>query len=483
MNEGRTMYKVSTGAKASIVYTLSSLLTKGLMIFTMPIFTRIMSTKEIGIVNLYTTWYSMISIISTLSLTSGGLQLALKEFKDQRDKYLSAVLTLTSGMALLIFIILVSNIDFWVEITGLSAGLLILMVLQLFLSPAQEFWMTRQRFEYKYKTVAAVTFLTTFAASFVSVISIIIASKHDIEELANVRLISNYTILLSVSLIIWIYIYWKGKTIYNKKYWEFSLRLSIPLIGNSIAVQILGVSDRIMISKMLGESCVGVYSTLYSVGSISLVIWQAINASFIPYLYMSMDNAEKRRQAKMLASKILLFFAIITIIFTLIAPEIVQILATSEYYEAVYIIPPITSGIYFTSVSNMYSNILIYYKKTKYIMISSSLAAFVNITLNFWGIKKYGYIAAAYTTLLAYIILAIIQCLISNKVHRATALDDSDSVYHIGQIIWISISTVILCLSALFLYNFIILRYVILMGAILFVLWKRDLFFSIIYRK
>lgn len=48
---------------------------------TVPIFTRIMSTSEIGMVNLYNSWYSLLNVIATLSLTSGGFQAAMKDFE------------------------------------------------------------------------------------------------------------------------------------------------------------------------------------------------------------------------------------------------------------------------------------------------------------------------------------------------------------------------------------------------------------------
>ena len=44
---------VPIGVKAAAVYTLASVFSKGLAIITVPIFTRIMSTSEIGVVNLY----------------------------------------------------------------------------------------------------------------------------------------------------------------------------------------------------------------------------------------------------------------------------------------------------------------------------------------------------------------------------------------------------------------------------------------------
>ena len=69
--------------------------------------------------------------------------------------------------------------------------------------------------------------------------------------------------------------------------------------------------------------------------------------------------------------------------------------------------PPIAGGVFLTCVSNMYSNIMIYYKKTQYIMYASIAAAATNVVLNYFCIAKFGYMAAAYTTLVAYIVLAL----------------------------------------------------------------------------
>lgn len=87
---------VPIGVKAAAVYTLASVFSKGLAIITVPIFTRIMSTSEIGVVNLYNSWNSMLNAVVTLSLTSGGYSAALKEFGKERDQYQSSVLSLTS---------------------------------------------------------------------------------------------------------------------------------------------------------------------------------------------------------------------------------------------------------------------------------------------------------------------------------------------------------------------------------------------------
>lgn len=472
----RNNHRISAGVKSSVVYVLSSLFSRGLAIITIPIFTRIMTTSDIGIVNLYTSWYGMISVVSTLSLTSGGFQLGLKEFKDDRDGYISSVLTLTSCMALAIGVVYIFNISFWNKLTGLSTVLMLLLISELFLAPAQSFWLSRQRYEYKYKLVAVVTFSSAFLASLVSVIAVVFASRNGYSNLAEIRLLSNYAVLLIYALVIWLYIYCKGKTVINKKYWAFSLFLSVPLIGNSVSAQVLNVSDRTMISHLVDNSSVGIYGVLYTTSSISLLVWQAINASFVPYLFENMDNRDVRKDIRVVSTRLLGGFALVAFLMTLFAPEIVRILATDEYYDAVYIMPPIAAGVFLTSVSNMYSNVLIYYKKPKFIMVSSFVAALLNLILNYYCIRLFGYVAAAYTTLISYIVLAVIQGIVATRIERSMHTNGIESVYNNGCVILLSVGALILCLSCLLLYMSYVAKYLILLVVVLYVLINLDKF-------
>ena len=150
------------------------------------------------------------------------------------------------------------------------------------------------------------------------------------------------------------------------------------------------------------------------------------------------------------------------------APEIVLVLATKEYYNAIYIMPPICAGIFLISLSNMNTNVLIYHKKTKFIMISSCVAATVNVILNYFGIKMFGYMAAAYTTLIAYMILALMQGVVSTRVHRKTVGDEKATVYDMKYIYMLAVVTIVLCTSCILLYQHTILRYCII--AVLIVL-------------
>lgn len=448
---------IPLGVRSAIVFMFATIFTRGLAIITTPIFTRIMTSEQIGEVNLFSSWYSMISVIATLSLTSGGFPIALKEFKDDRDKYVSSVLSLTSLISIIIAAIYFIAPSFWNEITGLPTGLMILMLIGFLVAPARDFWLNRQRYEYKYKLPGLVTILSALVASALSIVVVLYLNRLGFDKVAEGRIYANYIIVFSVAAIIWAYTLWKGKILYNAVYWKFSLKLSIPLVGYSVASQILNVSDRIMISSMVGNSEVGIYSTLYTVSSLSLMVWSALNSSFTPYMYQNIEN--RNHKIKEISFAMISLYGVLAILLVFCAPEIVKILATAEYYEAIYIMPPIAAGVYLTAISNLYSNVLVYLKDTKYIMLSSIIAAGTNIILNALAIPVFGYMAAAYTTMISYIIMALLLVHWAKKEYVKN-IGSLDMVYDNKKNILISVLVILITLSGLLFYRNIVLRYI-----------------------
>lgn len=458
--------QVSRGMKSAVVYTLASVFSRGLAFITVPIFTRLMTTSEMGTVNLFTTWQTMLSVVVTLSLTSGGYMVALKEFEEERNQYESSVLTLTSISALICFVVYFINPGFWNRLTGLDESLWLLMLFGFLFSPATDFWLARQRYEYKYVKAALVIVGSAVLASALSVVTVVML--HGTSNVARGRLFANYSVLYVVAIVLWFYTMIRGCVFVSKKYWKFSLALSLPLIANAFATQVFNAADRIMIGNLVGYSEVGIYGTLSSISMISSIVWSAINTSFIPFLYRNLDDAEGKKKIKDVSAGLLFSYALVCIAITYFAPEIVRLIATPEYYAAIYIMPPLAGGIFQYAISNMYSNVLLYHKKTASIMISSITAACTNVALNAIFIPWMGYMAAAYTTLFAYFILSGTQMMVSRRVHF-NFVCGHETVYSDRAVLAISGGMTIICLLAIPLYSMYIIRYIFII--LLFVLF------------
>ena len=96
----------------------------------------------------------------------------------------------------------------------------------------------------------------------------------------------------------------------------------------------------------------------------------------------------------------------------MVVPELIYILGGKQYMAAVYCLPPLITSCVFEFIYTMYVNIEFYKKRTISVAVATIIATILNIILNFIFIPmlpEYGYIIAAYTTLVGYAVLFVLH--------------------------------------------------------------------------
>ena len=105
-------------------------------------------------------------------------------------------------------------------------------------------------------------------------------------------------------------------------------------------------------------------------------------------------------------------------------------------------------------------------------IISAALGAVVNILLNMIFIPRYGYIAAAYTTLVCYIIFMVMHYVFSRKV--LIEQDIKDAVYDNRSVFLLSAIILIICLISMVTFNYMPVRIVLIVVIIAVCVLKRN---------
>ena len=155
----------------------------------------------------------------------------------------------------------------------------------------------------------------------------------------------------------------------------------------------------------------------------------------------------------------------------LISPEIIKIIGTADYQIAVYVIPVVTLGVYYTFVYDLYASIEFYFGATKYVMYASVTGALLNIVLNAIFIPKYGFIAAAYTTLVCYFIFMIVHYLFSKKVLRQQQIEDP--IYDNKMVFFLSGLLTLVGLGCMLVFPYTIIRVLLMVGLLMACVIKR----------
>lgn len=447
--------EIGVSEKASLAYIMANIFSKGIYFITIPVFTRLLSTNDMGVFSTFTSWQTILYAIISLGFVSGSFNVAMVTFEGKRDRYMSVCLSASSLSAVVFLAVVFVFRDKWEMVTTLPYATLWIMVLYMFLQPAMDFWYARQRYDNKYKSVFWVSVLSTLLSSVASVFAVVIALRIDsIQNLGVVRIVSQYVILFLFAIVIYILIFVKGKTIYDRELLAFGLKLSLPLVVHTLAKNVLDISDRIMISNICGQSDAGIYGTIFTISLMALIVWNAINSALVPEMFESLKKSDFEKTEKKIY-RLIILFGEISVVATLFSPEVIRFLTTSDYYEAIYLMPPLFASVFLSSIYNIYGNFLLYKKSSIQIMIATIVSAAFNVVTNYYFIQMFGYMAAAYTTLVSTLLLAVCQG-IMQKIKYNKKVIDHKRIAIIGLIFTLG------CLLSSIVFDYLILRFVLI---------------------
>ena len=441
---------IPQGVKASVAFFTASVVTMGISYITTPLFTRLLTADEYGQVSIFFTWVSIFGILAMFNLSAGVFNNGMLDYPDKRDEYSFSMLILSNIITLGFFCILIVTYPLIKSWIGLDFPLILLMGGLFLFQPAYNFWISRQRYELKYKLTFMWSVISAILSPIVAIICILFSSDNRLYA----RIFGAEIPLILIYIGFYLYLTIKGDFKVQTKYWKGALLFNLPLLPHYLSVYILGGSDKLMISNLVSDSATAYYSVAYTVSSVAMVLWNAVNGSLIPYTYEKCSKKDYKSVSSV-AMPILTVFAVACIGVIMLAPEVVAIVATPDYSEAIYAIPPIVGGVFFQVHYSLYGNIIFYYKKPKYVTIATVASAMLNILLNYIFIKKYGYIAAGYTTLVCYLVQAGLDYIVMRKIA-------SDRVYNMRYIGILSAGVIAVSLLSNLIYAFAFIRYIIL---------------------
>lgn len=400
--------RIDKKAKAGLFYLFGNMFNSAISFLVMPIFTRLLTTEEYGLAS---TYLSLVSIISTfIALNLGNtVRNAFVDYKESLNEYISTVFVtglISSGFFTIVFFALNHYIGL------IQPEYLVLMCcVQACMSGfigtvAMRYMMSGDYIKRTFLLVAPNLIVTI-----VSVIVILTVPGDRFIERVTVYFFV-YTIIglvLAISQII------KSKRKFKPQYVKYALPLAIPIIFHTLSTVILSQSDRMMITALYNASETGIYSVAYNFGMISLVLTTSAENVWIPWFTQRMVDNEKSSVNKIARIYLMIIsFVIVAIMF--VSPDVLVFMAGEKYEAGVDFIPPVIIASFFIFLTSFSINLEYYYKKTSYIARNTVISGMVNIGLNVVFIPHFGGLAAAYTTVIAYMINFILHYFNSRKI-------------------------------------------------------------------
>lgn len=452
--------------KASLWFLVCSFMQKGVAVITTPIFTRIMTTVEFGQYNVFSSWMGILTVFVSLNLTAGVFTQGIVKFEENRAKFVSSLQGLTMVLVAIWTIVYMLASKFWNRLFSLTTVEMLVMLALIWMTAIFNFWAAEQRVKYKYRTLVILTIVVSVLQPCVSVFFVLQAKNKVLARILGMLLVD---IIAYFGLFI-VHVC-KGKQLYDSFYWKYALRFNLPLIPHYLSLTVLNSADRIMIERIVGEGKAGIYSLAYSISMVMTLFNTALMSTISPWIYQKI-KIKKVKDIEHIAYISLVGIAGVNLLLIFLAPEIVRLFAPVEYYEAIWIIPPVAMSAYFMYSYDLFAKFQFYYEKTEYVMLASICGAILNVILNSIFIPQFGYFAAGYTTLACYILFVAAHYMFMQKVCKDyldnVKVFDSKKIFGITTI-FVGIGFTIMCT-----YQYMVLRYVLLIVSALIIFCHRQ---------
>lgn len=396
--------------KAGIGYTVGNILIRGLSFLVLPIFSRLMNTEQFGIYNGFVAIDSILYVITGLALHS-SVKSAHYTFRGKTDEYVSS-LSIIYIFNFVLFNCLVTVLGNPIsKLLDLPIPALYMLLLYSSGSALLTLYNYRISLDYSYKRFLLLSFVNTFGNVSLSLIMILSVFSN---ERALGRIVGASVTIAAIAVFLVADMWKKAKPRINKQYWKFGILYSLPIIPHGVSQVLLSQFDRIMIRALDSDASNGIYSLAANIKIILAVISESISTAWSTWFFEQIDKGNNTNIQKR-ASQLVWMFAFFSVCMMAIAPELILLIGGKEYELGKYVVFPMIVDAFILFMYNVIVPSEYYKKKTKYIMLGTMIAAIINVITNYIFIGMYGFIAAAYTTLFAYVCYVVLHSIISHK--------------------------------------------------------------------
>lgn len=385
-------------------YLIANLATKALAFISIPVYTRLLSMNDYGIVSIF---IGVVGIFGSIMSLSADRSVSRYYFdqKDEQDfrQFVGTSSTLASLFFIVNSLLIIIFSEKLGDLIGLDKRVIYLLIPVTFID------IIGLTFEQIYgplkksKIVASSSLIRVYIG-FTFSIALILLFK-------NEKYIGQ--ILGQITAGIIMVFYWAKRIkpfftfSFKTAYLKYIFTYSVPLIPYALSGVIIAQFGKIAIGTTQNMSQAGFYSLASNIGSLVLIAIAISHQAWNPYFmeYMNEKNYKQIDKDFVRIFKLTILFAFTIACF---GEEIGLILAKKDFVSSLYLVPIFTIGYIFYQFSYAYLRNFGYSKKTQFMTLTVLLSGILNVLMNIVFIKWYGEIGAAISFTLSYVFMTLL---------------------------------------------------------------------------
>ncbi|WIB59008.1 oligosaccharide flippase family protein [Curtobacterium sp. MCLR17_007] len=190
-----------------------------------------------------------------------------------------------------------------------------------------------------------------------------------------------------------------------------AFRLGIPITLGNLSYFVLNVGDRLVVQRLLGPDEVARYQIAYVVGSAVILLLTFTNNAWAPHFAAVRDAVARRQLAMHSRDELYRLLAPVLLAVTLVSPVALPILAPASYrvQELTVVVFVVAITAFPVVASGATGRLLLVERRGVAVGVIAAIAGAVNIGANLVFVPIMGIAGAAVATVIAYVVLAVLQ--------------------------------------------------------------------------
>lgn len=394
--------KVKDLIKNTVIIFIGRISTQFISFFLLPLYTAFIDTSEYGYVDLVSTYVTLIITIAIMQLDMAAFRFLIdyRESEDGKKKVISNIfisVAILTTLFILIYIVVANYVleiqHMWLVLLIIIANILSSVLLQIARGLGKNI---------DYSISSIISGVTTI------VLNIILIIKYRLGGLGLLISMLASNIVISIYLIIRLKILKMIKLKYrDKELTKKLIKYSAPLVPNQLSLWVISISDRTIVSAILGTAANGIYSIANKFSVILNSIYNVFYLAWTEQASLHFEEKDRDSYFSLVINNGIKIFGTICLLIISVMPLMFGILINENYRESYFQIPILLLGTLCSIVVGMIGSIYVAKKKTNEIAKTSIIAAVINVVLNLLFIKKFGLYAASLSTFIAYFAVMI----------------------------------------------------------------------------
>lgn len=423
---------MKTLAKETAIYGVSSILGKFLNWLLTPFWTYVLvNTAQMGIVSNLYSWTALTIVVLTYGMETGLFRFANKNDENPLKVYTTTLISIASTTFLFVilavfFVEPITTIFGSDEIKSRYVFLLIIILGLDTLSAIPFAYLRYQKRPIRFATIqilnVAITIVLNLfffaACPWLAIKFPDVFSWFDINNGVYYILISN--LIASIIRLLLLSPQLRVKYTFDFALLKRMLVYSLPLLILGVAGIMNQNLDKILYPYLSTEADkmgqLGIYTASFKIAVIMVMFTQAFRYAFEPFIFAkNKDAGDNNKMAYAQATKYFIIFCLLIFLGVMAYLDIIQYLLKADYHDGLRIVPIVMMAELFFGV---YFNLSLWYKltdQTKWGAYLSIIGLAVTVLGNVLFVPQFGYMACAWTALVANFVMMLISYFLGQK--------------------------------------------------------------------